>query len=44
MDFKTILTAVIGLIVGAGGIFALDATQDACDKLPDRPAVVDTEN
>lgn len=42
MNFKTISSLVIGLVVGAGGIFALDATQEACDKLPDTPAAIES--
>lgn len=40
MNKNTIITAVVSLLIGAGGIFAFDATKNACDKLPDREVSV----
>ncbi len=36
MNWTKIISIVIGLVVGAGGIFAYDATKEACDGIPER--------
>lgn len=40
MDKKHLLSVVIGLAIGAGGLFAYSPTKEACDKLTALPLTV----